>query len=262
MSRVYSYTSCEEGGSELDSKRDEFFLACIRTADWLTDILVLIVALAILFAGAYGMYDGILLFRDASGESLKKVKSGYGEETWDGGELLDSNIAWLSIDGTNIDYPVMQGEDNNEFLNKDPYGKYSLSGSIFLDSRNNSDFSDGYSLIYGHHMAGGFMFGALDAFAEQSYLEKHKHGTLKTKDGQEFDITLFAFLYTDASDELLFNPGESEQEKVILHIKELVLLCLDDMDTNLPILAMSTCRYPDTTERTFVIGHLEVVNGV
>lgn len=42
-------------------------------------------------------------------------------------------VAWLTIDDTKIDYPVMQGKDNTEYLNKDPYGDYALAGSIFLD---------------------------------------------------------------------------------------------------------------------------------
>ncbi|MBR1845920.1 MAG: class B sortase, partial [Oscillospiraceae bacterium] len=63
----------------------------------------------------------------------------------------------------------MQGETNGKYLNTDPYGEYSLSGSIFLDSRNAGDFSDSYSLVYGHHMADGMMFGALDAFFDEGY---------------------------------------------------------------------------------------------
>lgn len=75
----------------------------------------------------------------------------------------------MTIDDTNIDYPVMQGEDNNEYLNKDPFGNYALSGSIFLDRRNNPEFKDYYSLIYGHHMEHGMMFGAIDEYLNEDY---------------------------------------------------------------------------------------------
>jgi SrtB family sortase len=61
-------------------------------------------------------------------------------------------VGFLTVEGTNIDYPVMQGIDNSHYLNTDPFGAYSLSGSIFLDSRSSPDFSDEYSVIYGHHM--------------------------------------------------------------------------------------------------------------
>ena len=84
---------------------------------------------------------------------------------------------WLTVDGTNIDYPVMQGKDNNSYLNTDPFGNYSLTGSIFLDSRSSPDFSDEYSVVYGHHMDYGKMFGALDDFLNEKYLKQHSSGS-------------------------------------------------------------------------------------
>ena len=78
-------------------------------------------------------------------------------------------VGWIVVDDTNIDYPVMQGYDNSQYLNLDPYGEYSLSGSIFLDSRNSSDFTDPYSIIYGHHMEYGKMFGAIDDYLDDQY---------------------------------------------------------------------------------------------
>ena len=76
--------------------------------------------------------------------------------------------------------PVMQGKDNYEYLNKDPYGEFSLSGSIFLDARNDLDFEDDYSLIYGHHMEKGAMFGALDDFQDRAYFDQRRSGTIVT----------------------------------------------------------------------------------
>ena len=61
-------------------------------------------------------------------------------------------VGWITIFDTHISYPVVQGKDNQEYLNKDVFGKFSFSGSIFLDYRNACDFTDSYSIIYGHHM--------------------------------------------------------------------------------------------------------------
>ena len=95
-------------------------------------------------------------------------------------------VGWLTVDGTSIDYPVMQGGNNLTFLNRNPYGEFSLSGSIFLDSRNSPDFSDEYSIIYGHHMAYGKLFGALDAFLDETYTSSHRSRTLLIgRDGQK-----------------------------------------------------------------------------
>ena len=59
---------------------------------------------------------------------------------------------WLTIDGTHIDYPLVQGATNMDYINRDVYGEFSLSGAVFLDSRSKADFSDGYSIVYAHHM--------------------------------------------------------------------------------------------------------------
>lgn len=96
----------------------------------------------------------------------------------------DRCVARISLEGTDIDYPVMQAQDNTTYLNLDENGDYSLSGSIFLDCRCSPDFNDGYSLIYGHHMEYGLMFGALDKFQSEGYFDAHRRGTLTFADGR------------------------------------------------------------------------------
>ena len=73
-------------------------------------------------------------------------------------------IAWLRINGTSVDYPVMFREgDNGYYLRRDLYGKYSNGGSLFVEDYNNPDFSDPVTIIYGHHLGSGEMFGRLQA---------------------------------------------------------------------------------------------------
>ena len=88
---------------------------------------------------------------------------------------------WLMIDDTNIDYKVMQGKDNFEYLSKNPYGDYYVGGSLFLDYRNNKDYEDEYNIIYGHNMAGGKMFSDLKKFYDKKFFDTHKTGTLYLK---------------------------------------------------------------------------------
>ena len=57
--------------------------------------------------------------------------------------------AWITIDGTHIDYPMTQGKDDMEYVNKDAKGDFALSGAIFLSAQNKPDFSDPYMLTYG-----------------------------------------------------------------------------------------------------------------
>ena len=122
----------------------------------------------ILLIGVWQIYDNYYVFSHTIDNSVLRYKPGASDIS-DGGQapFSDDLVGWLTIDGTDIDYPVMQGSDNAEYLSKDPYGGYSATGSIFLDSRSSPDFTDSFSIIYGHHMDYGRLFGALDDFLDE-----------------------------------------------------------------------------------------------
>ncbi len=75
-------------------------------------------------------------------------------------------IGWLVVDALDISYPIMQGEDNDFYLHRTTEKTYNFAGSIFLDYENSDDFSDCNSVIYGHNMKNGSMFGTLKRFRE------------------------------------------------------------------------------------------------
>ena len=79
-------------------------------------------------------------------------------------------VAWLRIPGV-LEYPVVRGEDNSYYLNHTVQKTYNIAGSIFLDYRNERDFSDSKNIIYGHNMKDGSMFGALRPIWIRSFLE-------------------------------------------------------------------------------------------
>lgn len=74
----------------------------------------------------------------------------------------DDVIAYLDFPEANISYPIVQGSDNEEYLRTNIWGGHSSNGSIFLDYSNNIDFTDTSSIVYGHHMRSGSMFGSLE----------------------------------------------------------------------------------------------------
>ncbi|MCR5303912.1 MAG: class B sortase [Lachnospiraceae bacterium] len=84
-----------------------------------------------------------------------------------------SIVGWLKIDGTNIDYPVMQGTDNNYYLDHDFYGKSDRNGCLFLDTACSINPRSQNLIIYGHHMSSGKMFGSLENYKEASFCEQH-----------------------------------------------------------------------------------------
>ena len=70
-------------------------------------------------------------------------------------------IAWIYIPGLKISYPVMHTGDNNKYLHTTYRGTYAYAGSIFMDCDNDPDFYDRHTIIYGHNMNNGTMFGRL-----------------------------------------------------------------------------------------------------
>ena len=103
--------------------------------------IVVIVSLLLFLICLYAMIDAVMVYNGANDSGIMKYKPASGN-TEELRELSDEAVAWLTVDSTRIDYPVMQGKTNAEYLNKDPYGEFSLSGSIFLDNRNDKTFSD------------------------------------------------------------------------------------------------------------------------
>ena len=79
--------------------------------------------------------------------------------------------AWIQIPALDISYPVMQGEDNSYYLHHLPDRQKNKNGSIFIDCHNEPDFSDPNTIIYGHNMKNGSMFGKLDKYKDKTLFE-------------------------------------------------------------------------------------------
>ena len=107
-------------------------------------------------------------------------------------------IGWLSIDGTNISYPVMHTPpDPQKYLRRNFYGKYSQSGVPFLDGR--CDLQSTNLIIYGHNMRNGTMFADLKKYVDRDFLNAHRTVKFETADGvQTFIVT--EVLKTNTSD--------------------------------------------------------------
>ncbi|MBR9945076.1 class B sortase [Clostridiaceae bacterium Marseille-Q4145] len=226
----------------------------VRLLDRVEDFIGLLACLILFLTGLYAMVDSYLVYQHANDDSLLKFKPGYEGEVAE--QPIQGNmVAWLIVDDTTIDYPVMQGETNEEYLNKDPYGNYSMSGSIFLDSRNAGDFTDDYSLIYGHHMEGDYMFGPLHYFLEQDFLDTHRTGELVVGD-VIYEITFFAALEASATQELIFNPTEHPAENVLDYVKDHAQSCENETGEG-TLIALSTCKYPDSVDRVLLFGYMK-----
>lgn len=225
-------------------------LTVVNVVNKTIDIVLLVFFLLLFLIGAYTMYDTLLIYNAASDSNLKSFRPNIvdGETEWDMSVLSDDVVAWITIDGTSIDYPILQGMNNSEYLNKDPFGKYSISGSIFMDYRNAPDFSDPYSLIYGHHMEYGHMFGALDDFMNEGYFNEHRTGTLIIGNNI-YSIKFFACLEADATNKAIFIPDSAED--ALQYVQSNAHIWNEPNEGRL--IALSTCK-SDTTARTILFG--------
>jgi len=215
--------------------------------------LILILLVLVLLVMTWCMYDSYYVYSHALNDDILKYKPGQSDISPEDPPLSDDMVAWITLDGTNIDYPVMQGRDNVKYLNTDPFGKYSLSGSIFLDFRNSPDLSDDYSLLYGHHMEYGKMFGALDDYLDLSYLKDHSTGTLMIgKDGaKKYKLTVFASMRASNREEVVFDPGKGDIRDFIKQHNQVYT-----QDPKGRILALSTCAEGDFVSRTIVFCYI------
>ena len=111
---------------------------------------------------------------------------------------------WLVVDGTDISYPIVHGTDNDKYLKTAFDGSASNNGCIFMNCYNAPDFSDQHTLIYGHHMRNGSMFGKLPDFKDPEYMQSHRYFHIYTENGV-LDYEIFSafvtysasFVYTD-----------------------------------------------------------------
>ena len=227
----------------------------IKIVDKGIDRIILIVSLLFFLICIYAMIDAVMVYYNANDQSILKYKPHGKEDAAILRELSEDAVAWLTVDNTNIDYPVMQGKTNSEYLNKDPYGDYSLSGSIFLDSRCDGKFTDAYSLLYGHHMDYGSMFGALDEFIKPDYFSAHRTGTLITVGGEEYKINFFAAAKAPADEDIIFNPTKTNNEKLLDYLKTNAAIYEEPQDRG-HIIALSTCQSAENIERMLVFGVL------
>ena len=224
----------------------------VQLIDTAETVVLRIIFILVLLLGIYALYDSWYVYRHVSDRNLLNFKPVIenGQVTGER-RISDDMVAWLTIEDTDIDYPVMQGKDNFIYVNTDPYGEYSLTGSIFLDYRNSADFTDAYSLIYGHHMEQGAMFGALDRFRDEAYFDSHREGELIV--GKKIlHIELFAYMEPKASDAEVFEP--TEDYDVQSFVRDNALIYKEPGEGRL--IALSTCSDAATTARVAVFGIL------
>lgn len=166
-------------------------------------------------------------------------------------------IAWLYCEDTQINYPVVQSEDNDYYLHRLPDGQENAAGTIFMDYRNCADFSDFNSILYGHHMKNGSMFGSLVGYKIQSYYDEHPFLYLLTPE-QNYKVEMVAGYIAGANAEVygLREMEESKKEFIEAAKEYSTFVTNSEYSVDDHYLTFSTCSYEYTDARYIVIGKL------
>lgn len=170
-----------------------------------------------------------------------------------------SALGWISIPNTGVDHPFVQGRDNVFYLHRDINHNHSPSGTVFMDRRNSSDFSDFHTLIYGHNMRNGAMFGSLVEFNNRQFFDDNTIGYIFLP-YHTYVIEFFAFAIIEPDDPVFYGLWQYElQERVdfltyvrrnSLHHRDINISGLDNFVT------LSTCRNDAANSRMVLVGVL------
>lgn len=162
-------------------------------------------------------------------------------------------VGWLYCKGTPINYPVVQGKDNSEYLHKLFNGTRNFSGTLFVDVNSPKDMSGPNTIIYGHAMKNGSMFGMLGHFKKASYYKKHKYMWYLTPEGN-YRLDLIRG-YTAPADSLIYSAFDLAKVQAVLAQTESKSDFNAGVDrlTVSKIVTLSTCAYDYDDARYIVI---------
>lgn len=188
---------------------------------------------------------------------IEKDASSTGFETL---KHLNKDVCgWISLGGTKVDYPLLQSQDNVKYLDRNAFGDYTVSGSIFLDYRFNPNFTDFNTIIYGHFMASGAMFGEIQKFADQDFFEKHRYGSIYYN-GRERGLEIFGILEVDAYDTEIYRTLSSNDEEHQAYYQYLLSKAKYKRDVSLTstdkIVLLSTCFLNITNGRHILLAKI------
>ena len=234
--------------------------------------LILILALIVFAVSAFQLFQIVKGYMDGRGE-YEGIRELAIEEVDDGeegtpqfrvnfDELLAINpdtIGWIrfSPEPSIISYPIVQGEDNDEYLHKTFSANENTLGAIFLNAGNQSDFSDRNSIIYGHRMKDGSMFRHLQDYEERAFWENNPYFYIYTPDGREITYHIYsAGQVEDTSDTYLTSFASDEEYQAFLDMtKEVSLYDTGvELTTEDTIVTLSTCTSASDEHRFVVRG--------
>lgn len=222
-------------------------------------IINVVLILAIIFS-LYKVISKVVDYKESKNtyEKVREVKNNSNNFSEELIKINEDYKMWLEVPNTNIDYPVVQGEDNDFYLNHDFNKEKSSSGAIFIDYKNNID-KDKNIIIYGHNMKNKSMFQNLMKFKDEEFW-KENNKIILTIDGKTYEYEIFSSYISNAKDIDLKTNFENDDEylKYIDDIKKKSIFHRDmNIKSNDRIITLSTCSYEKDDARMIIYGRLK-----
>ncbi len=172
-------------------------------------------------------------------------------------EINPDVVGWVYLEGTNINYPIVQADDNSYYLRRLYTGKKNHSGCIFMDYRCHSDLSSRHTVIYGHNMNNGAMFADLTKYRRQSFYDSHPVILILTPDGN-YKVEIFSgYIDKSTGDAWLLDLNERNTEKWLNEVTEKSMFKTDVIPgKDDQIFTLSTCTYDYDHARLVIHGVL------
>lgn len=174
-------------------------------------------------------------------------------------EINPDIVAWIYMEGTPIHYPVLQGEDNNQYLERLYDGRYNAAGSIFMDYRNQEDLSDRHLILYGHHMKNDTMLACITEYKEQSFYDAHPSCLILTPEGN-YEVAFIAGYVTDRDSDawkLVFASDEEYALWLEEAVSKSTFISNVEPTPQDRVVTFSTCSYEFPDARYVLVGILK-----
>lgn len=183
------------------------------------------------------------------------------KELW---KVNEDIIAWIRFDEPSIiSYPVVQGKDNEEYLDKTISGYPNTYGAIFLNVSNHKEMTDKNSIIYGHRMNSKSMFGKLEEYQDEEFYRSYPYFYIYTPDGKELKYQIFAVGEVKDTSEAYETSLVSEEEfqTFLSFSKEHSYYDTDvEVPNDAKVVTLSTCTKENNDDRLIVQGYQIEVN--
>lgn len=225
------------------------------------DHMVNLTALLLILIACYMLWDSNQVYQAADAKNYEAyIPTEKHTKSFEELQKINPDIiGWIRVNDTNINYPLLQAEDDDTYMNTDAEGKYSLSGSIFLHCANKPDFSDFNNMIYGHHMEKHKMFGDVGMFTDKTYFEKHPYGNLFF-DGKDHGVEFYALIQADAYNERIFSICPDDPKAKQAYLQEILDNALYkrnfEITQNDHLVLLITCTSELTNGRNILVGKL------